>query len=265
MCQIFSKQPPVYSKPPQAAARPPPQYRPQNNWQKPPGAVYGGVQQNYGMHDNTEQLRDQVNTKMREYLTQELNEISDENYELCKRQARIERKKKEIDQTFAQSEEEFNKLQKRKADLISEKERLEKWLADNEGNSRIDVDNVISANDTHAEQLFEVTAEDYALSDVQYELEECLNDELINLSTFLKQIRKVSRNQFFARALANKLKTTMAQGHGMQPPRQQQPPRVSPNFRPQPMPNRPPPQYGNQNMYGPPPPAYGGHAQYGHR
>jgi len=71
-----------------------------------------------------------------------------------------------------QSEEEFNRLQQRKAELISEKDRLEKWLADNEGNSRIDVDNVISAMDTNAQQLFEVTAEDYALSDVQYELEE---------------------------------------------------------------------------------------------
>jgi len=249
MCDVFSKQPPVYSKPSQPNSRPPqynqPQYNQpqQNTWQpQPPGAAYGGVQT-----DDTPQLRAQVESKMRDHLTKELNEISDEIHEMMVKQRKIQRKKNEIEQTFVQSEEEYQKLQQRKGELGTEKERLEKWLSENEGSSRIDVDNVVSASDTHAQQLFEVTAEDYALSDVQYELEECLNDELINLATFLKQIRKVSRQQFFARALANKLKTTMAtQNQGMRP-------QHSPNFQPQPIPNRPPPQYGAPNqMYRPP-------------
>lgn len=261
-CEVFSQQPPVYSKPSQPAARPPPA-RPPNNYQpntwQPESSAYGGVQQqqNFGV-DDTNRLRDQVNGKMRDHLQKELNEISEEIHSLMNRQRKIVRKKAEIDQTLVQSEEEYQKLQKRKGEIKSEKERLEGWLSENEGKSRIDVDSAVSASDSHAQQLFEATAEDYALSDVQYELEQCLNDELINLQVFLKHIRKVSRQQFFARALAKKLKKTMAQTQnaGMQPQRSPNfQPQPSPNFQPQPVPNRPPSAYNAapNNMFRPPP------------
>jgi len=240
MCDVFSKQPPVYSKPSQPAARPP-GYNPNpNTWQ--PNQSYGGVQQqNFGV-DDTQQLRDQVNNKMRDHLTKELNEISDEIHTMMVKQRKIQRKKQEIDDALVNSEGEFQKLQQRKVELGEAKQRLETWLSENESSSRIDVDTAVSASDSHGKQLFEVTAEDYALSDVQYELEECLNDELINLPTFLKQIRKVSRQQFFARALANELKKTMASSQPMQ---QQH----SPNFQPHgAIPNRPPPAYHQWGM-----------------
>ena len=76
------------------------------------------------------------------------------------------------------SNREFDKLQERKSELEQECAILDSWLEENEASQNIDVDNVVSASDTHAKQLFEVTAKDYAITDVLYELEEVTLNKL---------------------------------------------------------------------------------------
>jgi len=57
-------------------------------------------------------------------------------------------------------------------------------------------------SDTWSEQCMEATAQDFAITDVMLELDKALEDETIDLTSYLKQLRKLSRDQFMKRALA---------------------------------------------------------------
>lgn len=87
---------------------------------------------------------------------------------------------------------------------------LEEWLAVNEG---VEADHavweVLVPTDTWSKQLLEACAEDYAIEDTMYMLDRALIEQSLTLEEFLKEIRKLSRKQFFARALAKKVDYTL--------------------------------------------------------
>jgi capsule polysaccharide export protein KpsE/RkpR len=64
---------------------------------------------------------------------------------------------------------------------------------------------MLKASDTWSEQLFECAATVAAIEDVMYYLDKALQNEVIDLKTYLKQIRSLATEQFLAKALAMKI------------------------------------------------------------
>jgi len=254
LMSCFAQAPPVYARRPGQSQN---QQRPQqmnnynqpqnnNNYNSQPPQYNNNNHNQYQppSQDNKKIVQQKTTEEMKKVLDTELKKISDDIVDMMKKKYQIEKKKRSIENTFVKSSREYDRLQKRKQDLDEECKKLTSWLEENEAAETIDVDNVVSASDTHAKQLFEVTAKDYAITDVLYELEEGLGDQYLDLNLFLRQVRKISREQFFERALCKKIEALQMGG-------QSQP---SPSFNnyTQPPANRPPvPSYNSvpQNQY----------------
>ena len=78
----------------------------------------------------------------------------------------------------------------------------------NDANSRPDpnIDDVVCAENVVYNQLYDLVTEDYAIEDTIYVLSKALENDRINLDTFLKHIRTLAREQFMKRALVEKIK-----------------------------------------------------------
>jgi len=82
---------------------------------------------------------------------------------------------------------------------------LSKWLAANEHNSRVDIDNVTDPQDPLTKQLLDNVAEDSALEDVMYHLEKALHKGAIDSESCLKVLRQLAAEQCNKRALIKKI------------------------------------------------------------
>jgi len=180
---------------------------------------------------------------MKAILKEEFSKLSEDIVKIQKKQMEIEKRQKKVDECVVSGREENQKLEQRKVDLVTETSKLESWILTNENNTSIDVDSVVSASDTYSSQLFETTAEDYAYTDVLYELDACLGDELVDINKYLRQVQNVARKQFMSRALAQKVNAARCSG--------KQHVSHSPNVRP--AGNGPPPSYQQAAKYKPPP------------
>jgi len=89
---------------------------------------------------------------------------------------------------------------------------LDRFITSNKSSDEpFDVNKVVLSSDTWSEQCMEATAQDFALTDVMLELDKGLEDETLDLTAYLKQLRKLSREQFMKRALAKKVFDTQSQ------------------------------------------------------
>jgi len=82
---------------------------------------------------------------------------------------------------------------------------IKAWLDANESRDKTNVDDVVFLKDTWSTQMFELVAEDNAIEDTLYQLDRALADERVDLTTFLRVVRKLAHTQFMARALAVKV------------------------------------------------------------
>lgn len=133
---------------------------------------------------------------------------------------------------FEQAQAEMNVLHKTQADLVKGKEKLEvmvkelenekveienniKLLQDKDqevkevlqkldNQDKLDIDEAIVTTTPLYRQLLNSFAEEQAIEDAIYYLGEALRKDVIDLDVFLKQVRELSRKQFFLRALIQK-------------------------------------------------------------
>lgn len=129
-----------------------------------------------------------------------------------------------LQHTLRQREEEISKGMR---EMMGEKEALEQqlqmvlmnedvleaWLRDNEGKvaSRkvnIDAEEVFQPMDPLSKQMLDCTLSDLAIEDVIYELDKAVQRGCIPFDQYLKQIRSLSREQFFHRATAAKVRAS---------------------------------------------------------
>lgn len=133
---------------------------------------------------------------------------------------------------FEQAQAEMNVLHKTQADLVKGKEKLEvmvkelenekveienniKLLQDKDqevkevlqkldNQDKLDIDDAVVTTTPLYRQLLNSFAEEQAIEDAIYYLGEALRKDVIDLDVFLKQVRELSRKQFFLRALIQK-------------------------------------------------------------
>jgi len=72
------------------------------------------------------------------------------------------------------------------------------------------LDNLIQPADATSKQLFQCVSESLAIDDALYQLNAAFNRQHIDLKTFLKQARSLSRDQFYNLALAIKINETQS-------------------------------------------------------
>mmetsp|Transcript_15351 Transcript_15351/g.25028 ORF Transcript_15351/g.25028 Transcript_15351/m.25028 type:complete len:460 (-) Transcript_15351:27-1406(-) len=98
-------------------------------------------------------------------------------------------------------------------ELTAKQAQLESWLeeygrADTNGDSAVaemNLDEAIVPADALSRQLFDCVAETSAIDDILYHLDRALSNDAITLDAFLKEVRKLARKQFMAKALAQKI------------------------------------------------------------
>ncbi len=95
-------------------------------------------------------------------------------------------------------------------ELLNERDQiLTEWVETQEKmletQDEISPDDLLCALDTKSDQLFECAATIAAIEDVMYHLSRALQKEVIDLHTYLKQVRNLASDQFMAKALALKI------------------------------------------------------------
>ncbi|KAM5569911.1 protein ELC-like [Rosa sericea] len=91
---------------------------------------------------------------------------------------------------------------------------LEGWLRENEGKTKdggVDVDDAFQCVDALSKQMLECTASDLAIEDVVYSLDKAVQDGAIPFDQYLRTVRLLSREQFFHRATAAKVRAVQMQ------------------------------------------------------
>lgn len=144
-----------------------------------------------------------------------------------KNQKQLEMGKKEIEQLLKEGKKRKEQLVKSNGELDEAIEGLEKWLeavkkqqqqeeqsaaasdqANNEGEAtnnndsiqQTKVDLIALPADTHSAQMLALSAENAAIDDCIYFLDQALVRGNISLEVFLKEVRKLSKRQFMAKA-----------------------------------------------------------------
>lgn len=78
-------------------------------------------------------------------------------------------------------------------------------LYERESGEEIDPSSLVVTQNLALDQLYEVVAKDYALSDTMHVLARLLNRDAVNLDVFVKKTRQLGREQFFTRMHIQKI------------------------------------------------------------
>lgn len=96
--------------------------------------------------------------------------------------------------------------------MLTNTDVLETWLKENKKNETdVDIDGAFEPCDALSKQLLECTSQDLAIEDVLYNLDKAVQEGAVPVDAYLKQVRTFSREQFFHRATAVKVRAAQAQ------------------------------------------------------
>lgn len=149
-------------------------------------------------------LHSAVEDKLRRRLKEQAQQSNAELETLRRTQQELREGKGRLEDILSRLQRERTELDKNVA-LLQEKEKeleaaVEK-LAEQEG---VDVDEAVVTTAPLYSQLLNAFAEEATLEDAMYYMGEALRKEVIDLDTFLKQVRSLARRQFTLRALMHK-------------------------------------------------------------
>ncbi|CAH0696038.1 unnamed protein product [Spodoptera exigua] len=145
-------------------------------------------------------VEDKLRRRLKEQSLQsqaELETLRRTQQELREGKARLEEILSRLQRERAELDKNVSILQEKEKELHTAIERLE----EQEG---IDVDEAVVTTAPLYSQLLNAFAEEATLEDAIYYMGEALRKEVIDLDTFLKQVRTLARRQFTLRALMHK-------------------------------------------------------------
>jgi len=169
--------------------------------------------------DPKAQRKEQLLRKAREALTtntierlsaqtEEINRLIDYEFKLKQNKLTLARGKAEM-------EHEKKLLETSIAAMDTQNKTLNTWISENK-NKDVDVDAAIDGRDTWSKQILDEVAKDSAIEDALYALDKALEDGRITLDVFLKQVRRLSKQQFQHRALTHKIMEQQQQKRAME-------------------------------------------------
>ncbi|KAI5642948.1 UEV domain-containing protein [Phthorimaea operculella] len=175
----------------------------------PPAAGYGQPSPDTAGGTITEEhikasLLSAVEDKLRRRLKEQSQQSQAELETLRRTQQELREGKTRLEDILARLQRERSELDKNVAILQEKEKELEtavERLSEQEG---IDVDEAVVTTAPLYSQLLNAFAEEATLEDAIYYMGEALRKEVIDLDTFLKQVRTLARRQFTLRALMHK-------------------------------------------------------------
>jgi len=159
--------------------------------------------------------RQAVEIKLKEHFRKFREKMKKELTEEMKTQSNLEEGQRKLEEGMEKLESQKKDFEEAIDELSMKRKQLETWLAEYEGSSdsssqdsaiaQMSLDEAIVPVDTPSRQLFDCVAESNAIEDILYHLDRSLGNDTIDLQTFLKEVRKLARRQFMAKALAKKI------------------------------------------------------------
>lgn len=175
-------------------------YPPQSGYSPAPDVAGGTITEEHIKASLLSAVEDKLRRRLKEQSQQSQAELDT----LRRTQQELRDGKTRLEDIMARLQRERAELDKNVA-LLQEKEKeletaVEK-LAEQEG---VDVDEAVVTTAPLYSQLLNAFAEEATLEDAIYYMGEALRKEVIDLDTFLKQVRALARRQFTLRALMHK-------------------------------------------------------------
>eukprot|EP00803_Ostreobium_quekettii_P002109 evm.model.scf_1113EXC.1 EVM.evm.TU.scf_1113EXC.1 scf_1113EXC:1500-6638(+) len=141
-------------------------------------------------------------------------QVSEEADELLEEQNQLTMRAQELQKGISAMQQERAAYEQCVKDMSLKTQELSLWLQKANGKADagpIDPDTVIVPEDELCRQALESQAEDLAIEDCLYALDKALQNEVIGLDSYLKQVRQLCNKQFFARVLGAKVASRQSQ------------------------------------------------------
>jgi len=122
-----------------------------------------------------------------------LNSLNSNKSAMEGKKVKLEEQKKTVEGLLISSKEKFNELEEYSIQL------------EGKCQEKSDPEDYIQPNDLLSKQLLSLVAENMAIEDALYSLDQALVNCSISSEEFLNEVRKLTRKQFAARALENKV------------------------------------------------------------
>ncbi|XP_065867376.1 protein ELC-like [Euphorbia lathyris] len=131
-------------------------------------------------------------------------------------QAALRRREEEINKGLKEMQDEKEGLEAQLQVVLMNTDVLESWVRENEGKPKgsgvdLDVDSAFECNDPLSKQMLDCTAADLAIEDVVYCLDKAVQEGSVPFDQYLRNVRLLSREQFFHRATAAKVRAVQMQ------------------------------------------------------
>lgn len=186
-----------YMPPPSASATP---YPPAAGYTPTPDIAGGTITEEHIKASLLSAVEDKLRRRLREQAQQsnaELETLRRTQQELREGKGRLEDILQRLQRERSELDKNVTLLQEKEKELQAAVEKL----GEQEG---VDVDEAVVTTAPLYSQLLNAFAEEATLEDAMYYMGEALRKEVIDLDTFLKQVRTLARRQFTLRALMHK-------------------------------------------------------------
>ncbi|KAF2323707.1 hypothetical protein GH714_036660 [Hevea brasiliensis] len=131
-------------------------------------------------------------------------------------QAALRTREEEINKGLKEMQEEKEGLEAQLQVVLMNTDVLEAWVRENDGKMKVnkgnlDVDSVLECIDSLSKQMLDCTSTDLAIEDVVYSLDKAVQEGAVPFDQYLRNVRLLSREQFFHRATAAKVRAGQMQ------------------------------------------------------
>ncbi|XP_068652918.1 protein ELC-like [Aristolochia californica] len=130
-------------------------------------------------------------------------------------QAALRQRQEVLAKGLREMQDEKESLEQQLQIVLMNSDVLEGWVRENENKIArkvsLDIDEIFEPMDVLSKQMLDCTAADLAIEDVIYSLDKAVQEGSIPFEFYLKQIRAISRDQFFHRAMAAKVRAAQMQ------------------------------------------------------
>ncbi|XP_031503503.1 protein ELC-like [Nymphaea colorata] len=198
-----------------ASDHPPPSVRPSNV--APPTPPYGRTVPPSPQRPNTDDPSEVLKKKLLEMLHSDTVALrksrEEETDSLVRAQPELKRRGRQIDEGLRQMIDEKEGLEQLLQMVLMNTDVLETWLRENGEKNKlvIDVDDVFEPCDPLSRQMVDCTASDLAIEDTFYSLDKAMQQGVIPFDVYMRNIRALSREQFFHRATSAKIRAAQMQ------------------------------------------------------
>ncbi|CAM8963924.1 unnamed protein product [Rhodiola kirilowii] len=212
LSEMFARDPPLYSRPP---VNPP---TPSSNLSSSPSAarplIPSPSRQYSPSEDPAEIFKRNAINKLVQMAHKDIVSLTNtreaEMEGMFNAQAALRQREQQLSKGLRDMLYEKEALEQKLQMVVMNADILEAWLTENADKVHklddLDVDNVFQPSDTLSKQMIDSTSLDLAIEDTIYSLDKAAQDGVIPFDQYLRTVRSLSREQFFHRATASKVR-----------------------------------------------------------